>query len=266
MLASGLRWKVFLSSLAGILLIPPLGSRNEARQIGPASPQSHAESGTASHAAMPGMDQPESTATLDHEEQEVAMDAMSHEHMHMSVHMQFTELRPTNAADQKRAAELVQILRASIARYRDYHVAQEEGYTIFLPRLPQAIYHFNNYENGLNALFDFDPVHPTSLLYKKTAGGYELLGAMYTAPRNTTEDELDRRVPLSVVRWHQHVNICLPQKGQVRTVDFALFGPHGSISTAGACSEAGGRWFPVIFGWMVHVYPFEKDPAKIWAH
>jgi len=22
---------------------------------------------------------------------------------------------------------------------------------------------------------------------------------------------------------------------------------------------------PRIFGWMVHVYPYETDPAKIWA-
>jgi hypothetical protein len=27
---------------------------------------------------------------------------------------------------------------------------------------------------------------------------------------------------------------------------------------------AAGRFFPVIFGWMVHVYPFENAPEKIW--
>lgn len=199
------------------------------------------------------------------------MKAMSQEHMHMSAHMKFTELRPANIQDEKRAAELVQVLRASIDRYRDYHMALDDGYLIFLPKLPQAIYHFNNYENGLDAMFEFDPAHPTSLLYKKTTGGYELVGAMYTAPRGTSEDELNERVPLSVARWHEHVNICLPQrnkaqKRQVRRADFSKFGPNGSIATQAACQEAGGRWFPVIFGWMVHVYPFERDPAKIWAH
>ncbi len=264
--ARNLKSKVFLPSIVLILLILPSGWRITMSQAAQASSPSPSKSATPSHAGMPGMDHSESSTSGDREEQDVAMNAMSHEHMHMSAHMQFTELRPASAADQKRAAELVQVLRASIARYRDYHVALEDGYALFLPHLPQAIYHFNNYENGLNAMFDFDPAHPTSLLYKKTADGFELVGAMYTAPRNTPEDALNERVPLSVVRWHQHVNICLPRKGPVRTVDFTKFGPNGSISTPEACSETGGRWFPVIFGWMVHVYPFEKDPAKIWAH
>lgn len=228
--------------------------------------------------AMPGMSHPASPtaspagASRDRqEEQDTVMKAMSHEHMHMSAHMKLTELRPANPEDERRAAELVEILRASIDRYRDYHMALEDGYRIFLPNLPQAVYHFNNYQNGLEAMFDFDPAHPTSLLYKKTVDGYELLGAMYTAPRSTPEDELNERVPLSVARWHEHVNICLPQrrqvrKGEVKRADFAKFGPNGSITTEAACAEAGGRWFPVIFGWMVHVYPFEKDWAKVWAH
>jgi hypothetical protein len=40
----------------------------------------------------------------------------------------------------------------------------------------------------------------------------------------------------------------------------------GSIATADACDAAGGRWLPLVFNWMVHVYPFETDAAKIWAH
>jgi hypothetical protein len=32
-----------------------------------------------------------------------------------------------------------------------------------------------------------------------------------------------------------------------------------------ACSAAGGRFFPQLFGWMVHVYPFEKTLDKIWG-
>jgi hypothetical protein len=42
-------------------------------------------------------------------------------------------------------------------------------------------------------------------------------------------------------------------------------GPDGSIATADACAAAGGRFFPQLFGWMVHVYPFEKTSEKIWA-
>jgi hypothetical protein len=52
----------------------------------------------------------------------------------------------------------------------------------------------------------------------------------------------------------------------LQQVDLKEFGFRGSIATEEACEQAGGRWFPQIFGWMVHVYPYETDPAKVWAH
>jgi hypothetical protein len=36
----------------------------------------------------------------------------------------------------------------------------------------------------------------------------------------------------------------------------------GSISTREACDDAGGKFVPLLFGWMIHVYPNEKD---VWA-
>ena len=29
-----------------------------------------------------------------------------------------------------------------------------------------------------------------------------------------------------------------------------------------SCDAAGGRFYPIIFGWMVHVYPYEADARK----
>src|SRR5436190_1403397 len=43
------------------------------------------------------------------------------------------------------------------------------------------------------------------------------------------------------------------------------FGLAGSIATREECEQAGGRFLPHIFGWMIHVYPYEKDPTSIWA-
>jgi hypothetical protein len=39
----------------------------------------------------------------------------------------------------------------------------------------------------------------------------------------------------------------------------------GSISTRDACDAAGGFFLPHVLGWMVHVYPYESDPTKIWS-
>jgi len=150
-------------------------------------------------------------------------------------------------------------------KYKDYHVALNEGFKIFRPNLPQKEYHFTNYTNGFLEALTFDPARPTSLLYKRTANGYELVGAMYTMPRRATEEQLNERVPLSVATWHLHTNLCLPPKGQANTVDWSKFGLRGSIATREACEAAGGTFRPVIFGWMVHVYPYEDSMDKIFA-
>jgi hypothetical protein len=196
-----------------------------------------------------------------------ANEEMSMKHMDMGPHMYMTALRPSNPADEKRAQEIVDQLRPALVKYKDYHVALDEGFKIFHPELPQDHYHFTNYSYALAAQFHFDPTKPTSLLYKKTADGYELEGAMYTAPKRYDEEELNERIPLSVARWHEHVNFCLPPKGTPITIaNWHEFGLKGSIVTEDACNAANGRWLPVVFNWMVHVYPFETDPAKIWAH
>jgi hypothetical protein len=199
-----------------------------------------------------------------------ANEAMSGHDMHdvaMSAHMFMTDLRQANPGDAKRAAEIVSQLRPAIEKYKDYRVALAGGFQIFLPNVPQEHYHFTNYRYAFEAQFAFNAEHPTSLLYKKTSDGYELEGAMYTAPKRATEEELNGRVPLSVARWHKHVNFCMPQKGaSSQQVNWKQFGLRGAISTEAACEQAGGVWKPQVFGWMVHVYPYESDPAKIWAH
>ncbi len=203
-----------------------------------------------------------------------AMMSMSNEDMEMdghggvgmAAHMRMTTLRPARAVDRERADALVATLRDALAPYRDWHRAVADGFKPFLPNLPQRQIHFTNWRNGLAAAFRFDPTAPTSLLYRRTAAGYELVGAMYTAPQRWAEARLDDRVPLSVARWHQHVNFCLPPRGEGAAADWSRFGFAGSIATAADCQAAGGRFYPAVFGWMVHVYPWETDPARVWAH
>jgi hypothetical protein len=222
----------------------------------------------ASHEGMAGMDMGgmshDGGGSSSSDAAKAANDDMSGDDMEMGAHMYMTELRPANSADQKHAAEIVAELKPAIEKYKDYRVALADGYHIFLPNIKQPIYHFTSYANTREAAFEFDPTKPGSLLYKKTGDGYELVGAMYTAPKNDGEDELNARVPLSVARWHKHTNICLPTlRSSVGSLEAHEF---RSITTEEACDAAKGRWFPQIFGWMVHVYPYETDPSKIWAH
>ena len=182
-------------------------------------------------------------------------------------HMYMTSLRPLQPGDQQKA-EAVAAAKAAMAPYQDYRKALADGYQIFLPDVPQAQYHFTRYDYGLEARSHFDPSKPTSLLYKKNSdGGYQLVGAMYTDRVDATEDELNGRIPLSVAHWHQHINFCKAAAGH-KSEYFGpdpRFGLLGSITTKEACDAAGGEFHQHIFGWMVHVYPYESDPKKIWA-
>jgi hypothetical protein len=213
------------------------------------------------HSSMPGMDMDDAKANEAH-----AVHDMTPGHMDAhSLHMHMTAMRPSNPEDTARAKEIAVQLRSGIEKYKDYHVALNEGYKIFLPNIPQAEYHFTNYKNGFMEAFSFDPSRPTSLLYKKTADGYELVGAMYTMPKRATEEQLNERVPLSVAMWHLHTNLCMPPWGQRGSADMTKFGLHGGITTEEACDAAGGHFHPVVFGWMVHVYPYEDSLDKIFA-
>ena len=195
-----------------------------------------------------------------------AAPSMSAEHLHPGSHMKMTAQRVATAEELQRAAAIVSTLRPVLEKYKDYHAALADGYRPFLENIPQPQCHFTNYWRGFEAAFRFNPAEPTSLLYKKTADGYQLLGAMYTAPKRMTEEQLNERIPLSVGRWHAHVNICLPPPDRKLTADWSTFGFAGSIATRDACEKAGGRFEPQIFGWMVHVYPFETTTDQIWRH
>lgn len=195
-----------------------------------------------------------------------ATESMGHHH-EMGPHMMMSKLRDPQPGDQEKARKIVEQARVSLEKYKDYKTAEADGYKIFLPNLPQKMYHFTNYQYAFGAAFSFDPTKPTSLLYEKTGDGYRLIGAMYTAPMRFSEEQINERVPLSVAQWHQHVNMCKPPKGQEldQLSKNAKFGLLGSISTKEACEAAGGTFMPHVFGWMVHLYPWEKTPDAIWS-
>ena len=188
-------------------------------------------------------------------------------HMDMGPHMKMTALRSPKPGDAERARQIVEQARTAAEKYLDYRVALNDGFKIFLPNIPQKVYHFTSSHNAIAAQFHFDASRPTSLLYEKHGQDYKLIGVMYTAPKTLTEDQLDARVPLSVAQWHEHVNFCeAPLGHKMESLGpNPKFGFRGSIATKEACDAAGGTFHPLVFNWMVHVYPFEKNPAAIWA-
>jgi hypothetical protein len=200
-----------------------------------------------------------------HDHSEGTVDMMVPHQRHLGPHMKWTELRAANADDVRRADQIVETLRRALAKYRDYQVALNDGFVPLHPERKPKHYHFANKQRRFMAKIRFDPAEPTALLYRKTEDGYELEGAMYTAPRGMSEDQLNERVPLSVAQWHAHINICLQPDGSGYRMTRKQFGFKGTIANESECRQVGGRFVPQAGGWMIHVYPFESDPAKIWT-
>ena len=200
-------------------------------------------------------------------------DAAMAETMTANPHLLLTPARPASVEDQRRAADVAATLRGAIEKYRDVKVAEADGYRMFAPRVKaQKVLHFTNRRSALRNTFGFDPARPTSLLYERRDGdALVLIGAMYTAAKDASLEELDRRVPLGVARWHRHVNICVPrlrdrERWLERRDGRLLFGPRGSITTREECDAAGGRFRTGAFGWMVHANVFAgDDPGVVWG-
>jgi hypothetical protein len=284
------RWTLALLWLAWFVVLPAMsqdqkppedvpGTDKPAADVAPAATQNAAPQNAAKDSAtnashdtphdMSKMSAAEmrDMAGMENDGSAHAMQSMETREMDMGPHMKMTTLRELKPGDQEKADQVVEAARKASEKYTDYKVALADGYKIFLPNLPQKQYHFTNYRYAFEAAFDFNPEHPTSLLYEKQGDDYKLIGVMYTAPKKATWADLDQRIPLSIAQWHAHVNMCLPPSDRKNEAwgPNAKFGLAGSISTKADCDAAGGKFMPQIFGWMVHVYPLEQKPEEVWS-
>jgi mono/diheme cytochrome c family protein len=178
------------------------------------------------------------------------------------MHMEMTVHRTPQPGDASRGAAIVAAARALVVKYAKAADAERDGYKKFLPNVPLPEEHYTNGANAIAAELGFDANRPTSIIYRRTANGLIAEGVMYTAPNRSSADALDARVPLSLATWHRHVDFCRAPFG---TVGDPRFGIAGTIDTQAACDAAGGHFIPLVFNWMVHVWPTQSDPAKIWA-
>ena len=89
-------------------------------------------------------------------------------------------------------------------------------------------------------------------------------GAMYTMPKGVKLSRLDDRVPLSIGRWHKHVNWCVPKVGeQSRWLETKngkpVFGPESPIVTKSECDAVHGNFLASPLGWMIHANVYESS-------
>ena len=189
-------------------------------------------------------------------------------------HLEMSPQRGATRADSVSARDVAARLRSALAKYADTSAAVADGYKMFAPKLKQQrVYHFTNYRNAFKEAFRFDPQQPTSILYRRAPDGrLQLVGAMYTSPKRMRIDKLDERVPLSIARWHKHVNWCVPRRGDAnrwteRRDGQAVFGPESPIANKDDCEAVGGLFLASPMGWMIHANVFLGDDlATVFGH
>jgi hypothetical protein len=210
--------------------------------------------------SMPGMDM--------RDKNDMSNSGPSMSAMASNGHMYMTPLRPKQAGDEEKVKAVVASVKATIERYKDYRKALADGYAIANPKVKQSQYHFINDANTQEANLHFDPSKPTALLYHRTPiQEYKLEGVMYTTSPDATEDELNEDIPLSIARWHRHINVCWAPEDRVKDYHTAhpKFGMFGSINTQEACTAERGDFHPYMFTWMIHIFPYEPDFKDVFS-
>jgi hypothetical protein len=129
-------------------------------------------------------------------------------------HMQMTLHAPQQPGDSARADAIVAAARKVMAQYPTVEAAENAGFKKFLPKIPLPIEHYTNRSYAVEAYIgEFDPMHPTSLIFKRSGDTLQIVGVMYTASNSADREVLDSRVPLSYGTWHRHVDFCKAPAG-----------------------------------------------------
>ena len=193
--------------------------------------------------------------------------------MPMGDHMSMVVQQPIKPGDQARADAILAAAKAYSEKYTDFHKAEKDGLYPIMPGIDQPSYHFGRIgQDRVVARELFNHSYPSALIYEKTTPGvhnpkYKVVGVMYTAPPNSTAEDLDKMIPISIAHWHQHSTFCTPPKGykdQNWMITDPHFGFYGDIKTEEDCKAHGGT-FTAKSEFETHIYPFHTDPKDIWS-
>src|SRR5271166_3817152 len=108
---------------------------------------------------------------------------------HDEPHMEMTLRSAEQPGDRARADALLAAARTVMTHYPTVAEAEKAGFEKFLPGIPLPIEHYTNRDYAIEAWFGhFDPLHPTSLIFKRDGNALQLVGVMYTASNSVTRD------------------------------------------------------------------------------
>src|SRR3984957_7566324 len=129
--------------------------------------------------------------------------------MKMGNHMQMSFKGKPQPGDKQCAQRIVAAAHSVVAHYSDVNTALRDGYKPFHPtgKIGEEV-HYTNYRYNRLEQRHVNYDRPGSILYRRTPEGMKAVGVMYTAPSDSTPEQLNDVAPLSIATWHRHVDFC----------------------------------------------------------
>ena len=151
-------------------------------------------------------------------------------------HMEMTLPHAQRSGDRERADAILAAARQVMAQYSTVAAAEAAGFKKFLPGVPLPIEHYTNRRYAVEAwLGHFDPMHPTSLIFKRDGDSLQIVGVQFpTNALDTKSDGIDVSAALSD---------CVPR----------VIGVHWNVPTPLASAASAGRkaWASELVMWTV---------------
>jgi len=102
--------------------------------------------------------------------------SMADRKMDMGPHMKMTTLRDLKPGDQEKADQVVSAARKAAEMYTDYKLPWPTVTGSFCPTCRRSNITSPTFRYAFEAAIEFNPEHPTSLLYEKSGDEYKLMG------------------------------------------------------------------------------------------
>jgi hypothetical protein len=141
-------------------------------------------------------------------------------------------------------SRLIADIRSVTEPYQDVHRARADGYTQVSGNVPLRGYHFTN-----GAITRFDYTHPSTLLYVRGDGRWQLVGVEYTVAQPSSES------PFPGVAWERKLAMCRYADWQ----EFLSVSANGCPPTHPDTKSAFAVWYPehrAIRLWLWYPNPY----------
>lgn len=146
-------------------------------------------------------------------------------------------------------SKLIADIRTATQRYQDVEQAKEDGYAQISGNMPLEGYHF--YKAGIT---QFDYTHPSTLLYTRADGHWQLLALEYAVPRERPAES-----PFPGIDWERDLAMCRYADWQ----EFPSRSSEGCPQIHPETKSSFAAWYPDM--WVIRLWLWYPNPYGLFA-